>query len=419
MKPTRVLAVSLAATIVLFGLLASAQTQEERTSIETDQVGGLTEHFGGGSRNWVGTWGSAPQALGANSLSNVTLRQIVHLSLGGRMVRIRLDNTYGDQPLTFSNVRVALQDNGAAVQAETDRAVTFGGAASVTVAQGGISISDPVALEVPNQGNLVVSMFLPGTIGQLTGHTSANQVSYLSTSGDHAGEPGGASFSTPFFDWYWLNGVDVLSSSTSGAIVAFGDSITNGSNSAFGQNHRWPDILADRLLAARGLQRRSVINKGIGGAQLLTYRGDCCPTAAAGLARLDRDVIAQAGVTHVIVLLGVNDIGFSRDATSLIAGFRQLIAQLHAKGLVVVGGTVIPFAGSIVDSPDREATRQTLNQWIRTGREFDGVADFDQAVRDPANPARLLPAFDSGDHLHPGDAGHVAMGNVVRLSLFR
>lgn len=414
---------------VLIGLAACAELQggdeliesqiegdSDRSELEAETATAADE-LGGAPRGWRTTWGTAPQALGDNQLANVSLREIVHVSVGGRQVRVRLDNTFGDGPVAFSNVRVALQDTGAAVRPDTDRALTFGGATSVTVAQGALALSDPVQLDVPAQSDLAVSMFLPGTVQQLTGHASASQTSYVSIPGDHAGEPGGESFTTPIFEWYWLNGVDVLSRSTRGAIVALGDSITNGSNSAFGANHRWPDILAGRLLASGA--SRAMVNKGIGGAQLLTRRSDCCPTAEAGLARLDRDVIGQAGVTHAIVLLGVNDIGFGRDAPSLIAGFRQLIAQLHAKEIAVVGATILPFGGSIVDNPANEATRQAVNAWIRSARAFDGVIDFDRAVRDPAVPTRLLPAFDSGDHLHPSDAGHVAMGNAVRLSLFR
>jgi lysophospholipase L1-like esterase len=414
MKSRETLRMLLLVSMVLSGLLTAAQAQEGAAP-DADQIEARADPFG---RSWIGTWGAAPQALGNNPFSNVTLRQIIHTSGAGRFVRVRLDNSFGDQPLTFSDVHIALQDSGAAVLAQSDRIVTFGGAISVTIAQGALAFSDPVDLAVPAQSNLAITFFLPGTVGQLTGHHDSNQVSYVSTSGNHSAETTSTSFTTPIFDWYWLNAVDVLGHSA-GTVVTLGDSITNGANSAFGQNRRWPDILAERLLADGNSERRSVINVGIDGAQLLTFRGDCCPTAVAGLARLDRDVLAQAGVTHAIVLLGTNDIGFSRDATSLIAGFQQLIAQLHAKGVKVIGGSVTPFAGSIIDSPDREVTRQTLNQWIRSSKSFDGVADFDQAVRDPANQARLLPTFDSGDHLHPGDAGYQAMGNSIKLSLLQ
>jgi lysophospholipase L1-like esterase len=262
-----------------------------------------------------------------------------------------------------------------------------------------------------------VSTFLPGAAQGITGHHDASQASFVSTAGDHAGDAGGAAYPTTISDWFFLNGVDVLSPSARGAVVALGDSITNGAVSSFNQNRRWPDFLARRLLASGA--RTGVLDQGIDGDQLLTFRADCCPTAVAGLARLDRDVLAQTGVTHAIVLLGVNDIGFSAGAPALVAGLRQLETQLHARGIRVIGGTITPFAGSIIDTPDRRATRQAVNAFIRTSRVFDGVVDFDRAVRDPANPEQLLAAFDSGDHLHPHDPGYQAMGAAVNLALLR
>jgi lysophospholipase L1-like esterase len=425
MSSRTVLASWLTGLVALAGATTCADVQEDGAATGADPIAVAGPAAGpadrrAGAAGWVGTWASAPQALGQISLASVTLRQIVHVSAGGREVRVRLDNTFGDGPLVLADVHVALQEVDASIAPDTDRAVTFAGAASVTVAQGAIALGDPVELAVPAQSNVAVSMFLPGVSPQLTGHTSAGQTSYVSTAGDHAAEPGGAAFTGQLFDWYWLSGLDVRGAPVRGAIAALGDSITNGSNSGFGQNHRWPDILAGRLLAAGDAAPRSVLNEGIGGAQLLTRRTDCCPTAEAGLARLARDVIAQAGVTHAVVLVGVNDIGFGAGAPSLIAGFQQLAAQLHARGIAVVGATILPFGGSIVDSPEHEATRQAVNAWIRTGGQaFDGFIDFDQAVRDPASPTRLRPELDSGDHLHPGDAGHIAMGNAVDLSLFR
>ncbi len=370
------------------------------------------------SGRWVGTWGASPHALAGASFSNVTLREVVHLSVGGGAVRVRLDNTFGDGPLTFADAHVGIQDTGATVRAGTDRALRFGGATSVTVAQGALAFSDPAPLSVPDQSNLSISLFLPGASGQVTGHHDAMQTSFVSTAGDHAADATAAPFTTRIFDWAYLNAVDVRSTSAEGTVVALGDSITNSANSAFEQNHRWPDVLARRLLQAGGDQRLGVLNGGIDGNQLLTFRADCCTgTSVAGLARLDRDVATETGVTTVIVLLGVNDIGFSAGAPAFIAGFRQLVAQLHNRGIRVVGGTITPFGGSFIETPDRIATRDAVNQLIRTGRVFDGVADFDRAVRDPANPERMLPAFDSGDHLHPQDPGYLAMGNAINLRL--
>jgi lysophospholipase L1-like esterase len=380
-----------------------------------------------GSGGWVGTWATGDQPLDHApipagftliSFSNVTLRQIVHVSVGGAAVRVRLDNTYGDGPLTFADSHVGLAAASGAVQAGTDRALTFGGSPSVTVAQGAEAFSDPVRLNVPAQADLAVSLFLPGSSAMVTGHHNAKQGSFVSTAGDHAGDLSGSAFGTSIFDWYWLNGVDVFSPSARGAIVAIGDSITNGAVSTFNGNNRWPDFLARRLLGAPANERRSVLNEGIDGAQLLTFRTDCCPTQEAGLALLDRDAIAQTGVTHVIVLLGTNDLGFGVQASAIIAGLKQLAAQAHAKGLAVIAGTVTPFHGFFND-PAKDAQRDAVNQFIRTSRVFDGFVDFDAATRDPANPESFLPAFNSGDGLHPNDAGDQAMANAIDLRLFR
>jgi lysophospholipase L1-like esterase len=379
-----------------------------------------------GSGGWVGTWATGDQPLdhapipggfSPISFSNVTLREIVHVSVGGAALRVRLDNTYGDRPLVFADAHVGLAGSGAAIQAGSDRALTFGGAGTVTVAQGAQAFSDPVELTVPAQANLAVSLFLPGSSAMVTGHHNAKQGSFV-TPGDHAPDLAGTSFTTSIFDWYWLNGVDVASESARGAVVAIGDSITNGAVSTFNGNNRWPDFLARRLLAASPSERRSVLNQGIDGAQLLTFRADCCPTQEAGLALIDRAVISQTGVTHVIVLLGTNDLGFGVPASALIAGLKQFALQAHARGIAVVGGTVTPFHGFFKD-PAKDAQRDALNQFIRTSHVFNGFVDFDKATRDPANPESFLPAFDSGDGLHPNDAGDMAMANAVNLKLLR
>jgi len=379
-----------------------------------------------GAGGWVGTWATGDQPLdhapippgfSPISFANATMREIVHVSVGGSALRVRLDNTYGDGPLTFADAHVGIAGSGAAIQAGSDRTLTFGGERTVTVAQGAQALSDPVTLSVPAQADLAISLFLPGSSAMVTGHHNAKQGSFVAT-GDHATDAAGDAFATSIFDWYWLNGVDVFSRSARGAVVAIGDSITNGAVSTFNGNNRWPDFLARRLLAAPASERRGVLNEGIDGAQLLTFRTDCCPTQEAGLALLDRDVFTQAGVTHVIVLLGTNDLGFGVQATAIIAGLRQLAAQAHAHGLAVIGGTVPPFHRFLND-PAKDAQRDALNQLIRTTRVFDGFVDFDLALRDPANPESMLPAFDSGDGLHPNDAGDQAMANAIDLRLLR
>jgi lysophospholipase L1-like esterase len=369
------------------------------------------------ARGWVASWATSPQPLEDPSLAfeNVTLREIVHLTSGGRAVRVRLDNTFGDSAVTFGDVHVGVQAAGGAIQPGTDRAVTFGGEASVTVAQGAQALSDPVDLAVPAQADLAISLYLPGA-ALATGHHDALQSSSVSSAGDHAADASAAAFTPRLSDWFWLAGVDVLDPAIRGAVVALGDSITNGAASPFNQNGRWPDVLARRLLALRRDQQRSVVNAGIDGNKLLLFR-DCCGNSIPGLARLDRDVIAQAGATHVLVLLGTNDIADNGDPDAFIAGYRQMATQLHARGLTVIGATIPPWGG-FDNTPQHEANRQRVNHWLRTTRALDGVVDFDRVLADPAMPTRLLPAFDSGDHLHPGPAGYAAMGNAIDLSLF-
>ena len=366
---------------------------------------------------WVASWATSPQPLADPSLAfeNVTLRQIVHLAAGGRAVRVRLDNTFGDAEVTFGDVHVGLQGADGAIQRGTDRTVTFGGEASVTLAQGAQALSDPVDLEVPAQANLAISTYLPGA-ALATGHHDALQASSVSSPGDHAADAGGAAFTPRLSDWFWLAGVDVFDPAIRGAVVALGDSITNGAASPFNQNGRWPDVLARRLLALRRDQQRSVVNAGIDGNKLLLPR-DCCGNSVPGLARLDRDAIVQAGATHVLVLLGTNDIADGGSAEAFIAGYRQMATQLHARGLAVIGSTIPPWGG-FDNTPAHESERQKVNRFLRTTRVLDGVVDFDRVLADPAAPTRLLPAFDSGDHLHPGPAGYVAMGSAIDLSLF-
>ncbi|HXM55077.1 MAG TPA: GDSL-type esterase/lipase family protein, partial [Candidatus Dormibacteraeota bacterium] len=298
-----------------------------------------------GHGGWVGTWATGDQPLDhaplpagftAISFSNATLREIVHVSVGGSALRVRLDDTYGDGPLTFADAHVGLAgaNTSPAIAAGTDRTLTFGGQPAVTVAQGAQAFSDPVRLHVPAQADLAVSLFLPGSNAMVTGHHNAKQGSFVAAAGDHAADVVGTSFTTSIFDWYWLNGVDVFSASARGAVVAIGDSITNGAVSTFDGNNRWTDFLARRLLAAPASERRGVLDEGIDGAQLLTFRTDCCPTQEAGLAVLDRSVIAQTGVTHVIVLLGTNDLGFGVPASEAqVVGAQQQRPGLRRPGV--------------------------------------------------------------------------------------
>jgi lysophospholipase L1-like esterase len=384
---------------------------------------------GNDQEHWVGTWSTAlhqpapgPPGLTNAGFDNQTLRQIVHTSVGGDQVRVRL-STFGASALVIGAAHIALRADGAAIVPESDRTLTFGGQPSITIPAGAVVISDPVALEVPSLGDLAVSIFVPGSTGPAAWHFVALQTTYLSPNGDFTG-----SIALPVASstqaWFWLAGVDVTASRQTGAIVTFGDSVTDGTRSTPDTNSRWPDHLARRLIAQPGNHQMGVLNEAISGNRLL-HDG----LAANALARFDRDVSTQTGVTHVILHLGNNDIIFGEllfpsevvTADEIIQGYRQLIQRAHARGLRICGATLTPLQGNVPDPAFSiiEAKRQAVNAWIRTGGEYDAVIDFDEVVRDPTMPARLLPLYDSGDHLHPNNAGYEAMGNAIDLKLFK
>jgi lysophospholipase L1-like esterase len=351
-----------------------------------------------------------------SGFNNQTLRQIVHMTIGGDQVRVRL-STFGASALVIGAGHIALRSTGAAIVPGSDRTLTFSGQPSIIIPPGALVLSDPVNLEVPALGDLAVSIFVPASTGPATWHFVGLQTSYVSPPGDFT-----ASEIMPFDStrqaWYWLAGVEVMASKQTGAIVTFGDSITDGTMSTPDTNNRWPDQLAQRLMAQPGNHRSGVLNEGIAGNRIL--HDVIGPNA---LGRFDRDVLNQTGVTHVIVLLGGNDIGFEafRPAEAvtpgqIIEGHRQFLARAHARGLKIYGGTLTPFE---LLSPAQEAKRQEVNRWIRTSDEYDAVIDFDAVLRDPNFPTRLNPDFDSGDHLHPNDLGYEAMGNSIDLELFR
>jgi lysophospholipase L1-like esterase len=392
---------------------------------------------------WTGTWstavtGPATAPVPATVFEDQTLRQIVHTSIAGGSLSVRLSNEYGTQPLVIGEARVARRSTGAQTVAGTDRRLTFGGHASVTVPPGAPALSDPVALPVPALSDLAISIYLPHRTPAATVHGSAFQTNYLAAGNrTHSPDLPGATATT---SWYFLSGVSVTAPARTAAVVALGDSITDGAVTTVDANHRWPDLLARRLQDPAGLRHLGVLNKGIGGNRLLhdgnTLPGD--PFGGIGplfgdsaLSRFDRDVLAQPGARYVIVLLGINDIGQPTsiappsEAVSvdeLIFGYRQLIARAHERGLRIFGATMTPFQDTTITgyySAANEAKRLAVNRWIRTGGEYDGVIDFDRAVRDPAQPLRMLPRYDSGDHLHPNDAGMQAMADAIPLRLFQ
>jgi lysophospholipase L1-like esterase len=363
--------------------------------------------------------------------TNQTLRQIVHTSIGGSKARVVLSNAYGTAPLTIGAAYIALRDKQAAIETASGRPLTFSGKPTITIPANAVMYSDPVNLAVPQMADLAIDLYLPGTTNTsatLTMHGGAFQTSYISETGNHAGTAMFPQVGTTR-SWFLLSRVDVVAPDATGAIVAFGDSITDGAQSTADTNSRWPDHLARRLIS-QGV-KMAVLNAGIGGNRVLSEAavpagidGRAVGAGINALARFERHVLSLSGVTHVIVLEGINDIGNAREnptptAEDLIAAHKQLIEQAHARGLRIFGATLTPFWGAAYYTEVGEAKRQALNDWIRTGKAYDGVIDFDKATRDPSDPKKLLAQYDSCDYLHPSDAGYKAMGEAIDLSLFK
>ncbi|MDQ8755237.1 SGNH/GDSL hydrolase family protein [Sphingosinicella sp. LHD-64] len=384
------------------------------------------------AQRWVGSWATSQQIpephnmLPDDQLRDMTLRQVVRLTLGGESIRVRLSNAFGTEPLAVDNVHVALSDGGGArIVAGTGRAVTFAGHRTVVIPAGADYLSDPVDLAVPALTSLAVTMHLPEPPARQTGHPGSRIDSWLlrGVHSDAVDLPGAAKID----HWYQLGGIDVEARGREAAIVLFGDSITDGYGVTGGANNRWPDFLAQRLQAAPQTRHLSVLNHGISGNRML--RDGLGPSA---LARFDRDVLSQAGVRYLVILEGVNDLGvLTRGAPAtpeqhealvrgVVGAYAQMVRRARERGIRVIGATILPFAGSDYyhPGPPTEASRQAINAWIRTPGNFDAVIDFDAAMRDPDRPDRIRPDYDL-DGLHPSIAGYRAMADAVPLELFR
>ncbi|HSR07756.1 MAG TPA: SGNH/GDSL hydrolase family protein [Bryobacteraceae bacterium] len=391
--------------------------------------------------HWVATWAAAPQQPvvlappppGSNSRGPVfqdlksfhdqTVRMVVRVSLGGRRIRVRLSNAQGRGPLMVGAAHVALHGQGSAIVPGSDRVLLFNGKGTVMIPAGAQMISDAVDLEVPALGDLAISVFVPGDSGPPTLHALGLQTTYISAPGrDLTGQASMEGATTAEY-WCWLSGVDVLAPADAAAIVAYGDSITDGATSTVNTNRSWPSILAQRLQANRATKDLAVVNTAISGNRLLH---DFVGTSA--LARFERDVLSEPGVKWVTLLEGINDIGFSNlpnasagdavTAEDVIGALRQIVERAHVHGIKVLGGTLTPYAGAAYYDEKGEARREAVNQWIRTSGTFDALVDFDAVVRDPKNPKQIRAEFNISDHLHPNDAGYKAMADAIDLAIF-
>ncbi|WP_311765336.1 SGNH/GDSL hydrolase family protein [Streptomyces zingiberis] len=372
---------------------------------------------------WVGTWSAAPAAAEPNSLhghAGKSIRNVVHTSVGGTGVRVRLSNLYGTRPLSITAASVALAAAPSNPTAASDslRRLTFAGRPAVSVPAGQEVVSDPVRFAVPAAADLLVSTYSPTSAGPATYHPYARQTSYLAE-GDRTADPRGFAYTEQSPFWRYLTGVDVYSAEAEGTVVVIGDSITDGITSTAGANHRWPDFLAQRLREERGAPRYGVLNQGISGNRVLVDGSRFSPNnGPSGLSRFERDVLTRSEVQAVVLHLGINDIlktPRQLEAERIVEGLQQMVRQAHGRGIRVTGGTLLPFGGHRGYSAETETVRRQVNQAIRSGRVFDAVVDFDRALRDPAAPHRLLPAYDSGDHLHPSDEGFRAMAHALDL----
>ncbi|MFF9778045.1 SGNH/GDSL hydrolase family protein [Streptomyces sp. NPDC013978] len=375
------------------------------------------------SAAWSGSWAASASGYPAvGPWTDRTLRLVVHTSVGGPRVRIRLDNTFASAPVRVGSATVALRATGASARS-APVPLSFRGAAGTDIPAGAQAFSDPLGFEVPPDTDLLVSFHLPGTVTAAPVHRLARQTSYVSEPGDHAADGSGAAYTSTISTWPLLTGVDV--GGGPGSVVLLGDSITDGEATTVDANRRWPDVLARRLLSQDEVPHYGVLNQGISANRVVTdrYPGDGVSTDTGGVSalhRFDRDVLAQTSARTVVVFQGVNDVRWGATAGEVVAGLREIAGRGHERGLRVLVATVAPCEGEARCTAAVDAQRVAVNEWIRggeAGEVFDGVLDFDEVLRDPARPARLLPAYDTGDHLHPNEAGLAALAGSVDLGL--
>jgi lysophospholipase L1-like esterase len=395
--------------------------------------------------HWVTTWAAAPQAprvggpppaaaAGAQrgapaaapaptNFNGQTIRMIVRTSIAGRRARVTLTNAYGTTPLKVGAAHVALRSKESEIAAGSDHALMFNGKPTTTIPQGAHMVSDPIDLNIPQFGDLAISVYIDGDSGPLTNHATGLHTTYIvkgnATADSTLNEP------TTTRSYYFISAVDVMASADTGAIVAFGDSITDGATSTNDTDRSWPSVLANRIVTTPNGPKLAVINQGISGNRLLVDGA-----GVNALARFDRDVLGMSGVKWLIIMEGINDIGNTTSnrgngppptpvtADELIGSMKQMIERAHAHQIKVLGATLTPYEGAAYYSPAGEEVRQAVNRWIRTGGAFDGVLDFDKVTQDSGNAKTFKPTFNNGDHLHPNDAGYKAMADSIDLKIF-
>lgn len=382
--------------------------------------------------HWVETWTAAqqiPRAIQGQAptspvgFENQTVRMIVHTAIGGRRLRVELSNTFNSLPLAIGAAHIAIRASESAIVPASDRALLVNGKPSFSIPPGALVLTDPVDLEFAPMSDLAVSVYVPGATPGQTQHTLGLHTTYISGEGDFTAKPSLDDARTSLV-WYWISGIEVMAPAKTGSVIAFGDSITDGFRSTPNANHMWPAVLSRRILSSGGAPAVAVVNEAISGNQIL-HDG----AGINALARFDRDVISRAGVKWLIVLEGINDIGrgLGRNANphnavtadDVISGLRQMVERAHAHGIKVAGVTLTPYEGAAYYSEKGEDVRQAVNTWIRTGRVYDAVIDFDSVIRDPTHPTQFKPEYDVGDHLHPNDTGYKAMADSINLSIFK
>ncbi|MEU6120929.1 GDSL-type esterase/lipase family protein [Streptomyces sp. NPDC047123] len=424
------LAAVIAVIVVISGAIYVGVTGTDDSSRDTINAGGRNPRNSANPASsgvWVGSWSASPAGAepgtARKGFAGRSIRNVVHTSVGGSSARITLSNLYGTTPLSITHASLALASasNNPAAAAGTLRRLTFDGNTSVVIPPGGQVMSDAARLRVPHDADLLVTTYSPTPSGPVTYHPHARQISYVAE-GDRTEDQLGEAYTEQSPYWRYLAAVDVLSNETDGTVVVFGDSITDGISSTMGANRRWPDVLSDRLRDEAGGPRYGVVNQGISGNRILSDGLGSPAVNPSGLSRFDRDVLSRTGVKAVVIALGVNDIlrnPHQNNPDRIVEGLRELTRQAHTRGLRVVGATLMPFGGHRGYTPALEGVREAVNEQIRSGAVFDDFVDFDRALRDPYDPRKLRTQYDSGDHLHPSDAGFHRMAETFNLSHLR